>query len=106
MPGSKSFAHESDAMSPDAWGVVAGVQPLNLSVHSLPNPALPVDRRTRLGRAKMLLVLLVCAAPVIASYFTYYVIRPGARANYGTLVEPKALPDAALLPLTDLEGRG
>jgi len=104
MPGSKSFAHESDAMPPDASGAVAGAQPLTLSVHSLPDPALPVDRRTRLGRTKMLLVLLVCAAPVIASYFTYYVVRPGARANYGTLVEPKPLPDAASLPLTDLQG--
>ena len=28
------------------------------------------------GALKMLLVLLVCAAPVIASYFTYFVIRP------------------------------
>lgn len=36
----------------------------------------------------MLALLLVCAAPVIASYFTYYVIRPEGRTNYGTLLEP------------------
>ena len=30
----------------------------------------------------MLLVLLVCAAPVIASYLTYYVVRPEGRSNY------------------------
>jgi hypothetical protein len=37
----------------------------------------------------MLLVLLVCAAPVIASYFTYYVIRPDARRHYGELIDPQ-----------------
>ena len=36
----------------------------------------------------MLAVLLVFAAPVIASYLTYYVIRPEGRTNYGDLVEP------------------
>ncbi len=43
---------------------------------------------TRMGRIKMLLVLLVCAAPVVASYFTYYVIRPEGRRNYGQLIDP------------------
>ncbi|RPH64063.1 MAG: cytochrome C oxidase subunit I [Burkholderiales bacterium] len=45
-------------------------------------------RRRRAGRMKMLAILLVCAAPVIASYLTYYVIRPEGRTNYGTLIEP------------------
>ncbi len=44
--------------------------------------------RRRAGRLKMLAILLVCASPVIASYFTYYVIRPEGRTNYGTLIEP------------------
>jgi hypothetical protein len=44
---------------------------------------------TRAGRWKMLAVLLVCAAPVIASYFTYYVIRPEGRRNYGELIDPQ-----------------
>ena len=47
-----------------------------------------VRRRTIAGRWKMLALLLVFAAPVIASYFTYYVIRPEGRTNYGELVEP------------------
>jgi hypothetical protein len=34
----------------------------------------------------MLAVLLVCASPVIASYFTYYVIRPEGRRNHGELI--------------------
>ena len=81
----------------------APAEPLSLAVHSLPVPVLP-DAQVRHGRLKMLLVLLVCAAPVIASYLTYYVIRPQGRSNYGELIEPqRALP--AALPLTDLQGR-
>ena len=50
----------------------------------------------------MLLVLLVCAAPVIASYFTYFVIRPQGRTNYSELILPtRPLPK---LPLLDLGG--
>lgn len=71
-------------------------QPLGLTVHSLPSPA-EADaavRRTRSGRWKMLLVVLICAAPVIASYFTYYVIRPEGRRVFGELIEPqRPLPD-------------
>jgi hypothetical protein len=37
----------------------------------------------------MLAVLLVCASPVIASYFTYYVIRPEGRHNFGELINPQ-----------------
>jgi cytochrome oxidase Cu insertion factor (SCO1/SenC/PrrC family) len=49
------------------------------------------------GRVKMLLLFLVCAAPVIASYVTYYFIRPDGRVNYGTLIEPvKPLPEMTL----------
>lgn len=79
--------------------------PLRLTVHSLPEPQLDdAARRTTAGRLKMLLVLLVCALPVIASYLTYYVIRPGARSNYSDLIVPaRALP--AGLELVDLQGR-
>jgi hypothetical protein len=49
-----------------------------------------------LGRLKMIAVMLVCAAPVIASYFTYYVIKPEGRRNFGVLINPqRPLPDAA-----------
>jgi hypothetical protein len=41
------------------------------------------------GRWRLVLLLLVCAAPVIASYFTYYVVRPDARRNFGELIEPQ-----------------
>jgi hypothetical protein len=67
-------------------------------------PALLDERRTKHGRLKMLLVLLICAAPVIASYLTYFVIRPQGRTNYSELIQPQqALP--ADLPLTDLQGQ-
>lgn len=79
-------------------------EPVSFAVHSLPTPVLPEAARVRSGRLKMLLVLLVCAAPVIASYLTYYVIRPQGRTNHGELIEPqRALP--AGLPLADLQGR-
>ena len=57
-------------------------------------------QRTARGRLKMLAVLLVCAAPVIASYFTYYVIRPEGRRNFGELIDPqRPLPALAAAQL-------
>jgi hypothetical protein len=50
----------------------------------------------------MLAVMLVCAAPVIASYFTYYVIRPEGRRNFGELIQPqRPLPS---VKATNLQG--
>ena len=55
------------------------------------------------GRIKLLLLFLVCATPVIASYVTFYFFRPDGRVNYGTLVEPvKPVPD---MPLSMLDGK-
>lgn len=79
--------------------------PLRLTVHSLPDPQLDdAARRTAAGRFKMLLVLLVCALPVIASYLTYYVVRPETRSNYSDLILP-VRPIPAQLELADLQGR-
>ena len=63
---------------------------LDMSVHQTPQatPELIVAR-TKAGRFKMMVVLLLCAAPVIASYITYYFIRPEGRLNYGELIEPQ-----------------
>lgn len=97
MSGSNSSVHAADpGRDADA--------PLSLTVHSVAAPDLEADRRrTRAGRIRMLLVLLVCASPVIASYFTYFVIRPEGRTNYGELIAaPRALP--AALPLRALDG--
>jgi len=96
MSGSNSSAPGSHA-APDT--------PLAFTVHTLPSPALAgADTpRTARGRWRMFAVLAICAAPVVASYFTYFVVRPEGRTNYGTLVTPtRALPDA--LPLTTLAG--
>ncbi len=78
---------------------------LSFTVHSMPAPALDgTARRTASGRVKMLLVLLVCAAPVIASYLAYFVIRPEGRTNYSELIQPlRPIPEK--LPLVDLQGR-
>jgi hypothetical protein len=81
-------------------------QPLDLTVHNLPQWDAQAAERvagTRSGRLKMLAVLLVCATPVIASYFTYHVLRPEGRRNYGELIEPqRSLPGWSG---TDVQGR-
>jgi hypothetical protein len=62
-----------------------------MTVHSMPPPSLVASdaARVRRGRLKMLLVLLVCALPVVASYFTYFFVRPQGRgAAYSDLVQP------------------
>lgn len=95
------------------------MQPLDLTVHTPPSvQSLSQGAQTptlqRSGRWKMLLVLLVCAAPVVASYFTYYVIRPEARRNFGELIEPqRAMPQGLMattlagetVPLHSLQGQ-
>ena len=84
----------------------ASDEPLGLTVHSMPSPNQALDgaegRRTTVGRWKMIAVMLMCAAPVLASYFTYYVIRPEGRSAYGELIDPqRTLP---VLAATDRNG--
>ncbi len=99
---------------------------VQLSVHGLPSSAVAnaVDgstpplspERVRAGRLKMLLVLLICAAPVVASYLTYYVIRPQGRTNHGDLIMPPVpMPaddqlvlrkaDGQIVPVSALKGQ-
>jgi cytochrome oxidase Cu insertion factor (SCO1/SenC/PrrC family) len=67
----------------------------------------------RSGRFKLLLLFLVCAAPVVASYVSYYLLKPEGRVNYGTLMEPvRPLPETTLrhldgrpFPFADLKGK-
>jgi hypothetical protein len=56
------------------------------------------------GRWKLLAVLAVCAAPMIFSYLTYYVIKPSGRTNYGDLLDPRQYPMPALAA-TELDGK-
>jgi len=97
MSGSNSSARGCGA-APES------LAPVSFTVHSMPAPEMgEAARRTAVGRLKMLAVLAVCAAPVVASYFTYFVIKPQGRANYSELITPpRALPEA--LPLTTLAG--
>jgi hypothetical protein len=82
-------------------GSAGSPEPLSFAVHSLPDPR--ATGQQRVGRWKMLLVLAMCAAPVVASYFTFYVVKPSGTA-YGELIAP-AVDMPADLPLADLQGR-
>jgi hypothetical protein len=93
----------SNSSDPGAAQPPRAPEPVGLTVHAVTLPE--VAKRRRLGgRLQALLVLLACAAPVIASYFTYYVIRPDGRSNYSTLIEP-AREVPADLALRTLDGR-
>lgn len=92
MSGSKSSAPESGP-----GPAIDAASALGLTVHSMSSPDLSA-RRTATGRLKMLAVLAVCAAPVIASYFTYFVLKPQGRTNYSELITPpRELPTALAL---------
>lgn len=58
--------------------------------------SVPVANRTS-ARLKLLLLALVCAAPVIGSYLLYFVVPPeGGKKNYGELIPIVAV--SALAP--------
>ena len=75
-----------------------------LTVHSMPSPQGLLQQQRSRGRLAMIAVLLACLAPVVASYFTYFVIRPaGGGSAHSTLIQPTvAMPE---LSLTALDGR-
>lgn len=67
------------------------------------------------ARRTLLLLVLVCLAPIVISYFMYYVVKPkGGATSYGTLIEPQRPIPASLMvtgddgqsvPLASLRGR-
>ena len=77
--------------------------PLSMTVYDMPVPgdvAQADERRTRIGRYKMLALMLVCAAPVLASYLTYYFWQPEGRRNFGDLITPpRDMPSVQALGL-------
>ncbi|WIT09936.1 hypothetical protein PFX98_13425 [Paucibacter sediminis] len=101
MSGSKSSVPGAAAPSPEQADA-----PLSFTVHSQPQPgamAGAANAQQRAGRLRMLLVVAVCAAPVLASYFTFYVLQPRGKA-YGELITPTVdLPPS--LSLQDLRGQ-
>ena len=68
---------------------------------------------SRSARLQLIAILVICAAPVVASYLAYYVFQPQGRTNYGTLIEPQrgvgglhAQPlDGGGFALADLRGK-
>ncbi|MBB5204518.1 hypothetical protein HNQ51_001832 [Inhella inkyongensis] len=78
--------------------------PAQLTVHDVGAlEGLTSAERTRRGRWMMAWVVFLCALPVIASYFTFYVIQPRGQ-GYGSLIDPpRLIPEA--LALRDLQGR-
>lgn len=49
----------------------------------------------RRRRREIVLLALVCVAPILASYLAYYVWRPDSFRNYGELIAPVAMPGLA-----------
>lgn len=70
--------------------------PLNLAVHSMPDPhltALPPA-----GRAKLLAMVLACSLPVLLAMFVFFVIKPTGQASFGQLIHPaRPMPAVSLL---------
>ncbi len=46
--------------------------------------------------------MAICAAPVLAAWLAFFVFPPGKLMNYGDIIEPRPLPEAAM---TLLEGK-
>ena len=97
----------SNSSAPAGAAADSTLTPLQLhrALAARADAATPTPAPHRARPLQMLLVLLVCAAPVIASYFTYFV-RPARRRarNYGELIAPPR-PMPAALPLADLRRR-
>ena len=84
-----------------AGATATGPDPFELTVHSLPDPVSTAQQRK--GRWGMLLIVAVCAAPVIASYFSFYVLKLNGRAIGDLLTPTVDIP--AQLSLQDLDGK-
>jgi len=74
-------------------------------------PTSPTESARR-GQRTLAIVFLVCVIPLAASYAVYYLWPPESRMNYGTLIDPRPLPDMPLLrpdgsrfTLAQLKGR-
>ena len=84
--------------------ISASDHPLLMTVYDLPSPQEVVTqdaKRTLKGRLLMIAVLLICAAPVVLSYLTYYVIRPTSLRSFGELIQPTlSLPEMSVEVIT------
>ena len=73
--------------------------PRTMTVYQIHTPNVQQTR----GRLKMLWVLACCAAPVLASYITYFVIKPQGRTHYAELIHPP-VPMPPAMTLKTLSG--
>jgi hypothetical protein len=93
-------------------------EPLSLTIQNLPGQNAPGAQalRTKSGRWMMVLVMLACFSPVVASYLTFYVIKPTGGNSYGHINTPLGpqyeMPDWQALdvhgkavPLRSLKGQ-
>jgi cytochrome oxidase Cu insertion factor (SCO1/SenC/PrrC family) len=55
-----------------------------------------MSENARNSRTNLWLIGALCAAPVAASYFAFYVAPPGRHTNYGELMPTRPLPEARL----------
>lgn len=66
------------------------------------SPSQAAAPRSHWRRYRVLYALLVvCLAPVIASYSAYYLLAPAGRTNYGELIQPQRPTPALTLRLLD-----
>jgi hypothetical protein len=70
------------------------------------DPLIPASKsstpaKTKSGMWQMWLIVIIFAAPVVASYITFYFLRPeGGKTNYGQLVYPvQPAPENVLMPV-------
>jgi cytochrome oxidase Cu insertion factor (SCO1/SenC/PrrC family) len=64
------------------------------------NGQAPADKAVKHGRVKLLLMAAFFAAPVLLAWLAYrFDWATGTSGNYGVLLKPAALPDAALRTL-------
>lgn len=61
------------------------------------SPDIAASAHLARSRRTLWLILLVCAAPIIASYIAYNFWAPAGRVNYGDLIEPRPLPESPLV---------
>lgn len=82
-------------------------EPLGLTIQNLPGQNNPVPDALRIqrGRRMMLLLLLACVAPVLASYFTFYVIKPKGGNSYGSLIKTGPQTEIPNITAHDLNGQ-
>jgi len=55
-----------------------------------------MSESARGNRINLWLIGALCAAPVVASYFVFYVMPPAGHVNYGELMNARPLPPARL----------